>query len=104
MFISRMLSLLAPLLPITVHAHCDTTEGPAVKDGRTALETGNINYALKWIPADGEAELHDVFGKALTVQRSALKPPSWPAAAEASEPTRLSQQGTRRSAPRPWIK
>src|SRR5450830_1228812 len=63
-----LVSLLAALEPVTVHAHCDTAEGPAVKDGRKALETGNINHALKWIPADGEAELRDVFEKALKVR------------------------------------
>ena len=67
MFINRIVTLLAALKPVTVQAHCDTAEGPAVKDGRKALETGNINYALKWIPADGEAELRDVFEKALKV-------------------------------------
>ena len=61
-------TLLAALKPVTVQAHCDTAEGPAVKDGRKALTTGNINYALKWIPADGEAELRDVFEKALKVR------------------------------------
>lgn len=68
MFINRIVTLLATLKPVTVQAHCDTAEGPAVQDGRKALETGNINYALKWIPADGEAEMRDVFEKALKVR------------------------------------
>jgi hypothetical protein len=68
MFINRIVTLLAALKPVPVHAHCDTAEGPAVKDGWKALETGNINYALKWIPADGEAELRDVFEKALKIR------------------------------------
>jgi len=67
-FIDRIVTLLAALRPATVQAHCDTAEGPAVKDGRRALATGNINYALKWIPADGEAELRDIFDKALKVR------------------------------------
>ena len=68
MFINRIVTLLAALKPATVAAHCDTADGPAVKDGRKALATENINYALKWIPADGEAELRDVFDKALKVR------------------------------------
>jgi hypothetical protein len=68
MFTNRIITLLAALKPVTVQAHCDTAEGPAVKDGYKALETGNINYALKWIPADGEAELREVFEKALRVR------------------------------------
>jgi hypothetical protein len=66
--INGLVSLLAALKPTIVQAHCDTAEGPAVKDGRKALETGNVNYALKWIPADGEAELRDVFEKAMKVR------------------------------------
>ena len=68
MFIKRIVNLLAALKPVAVQAHCDTAEGPAVKDGRKALATSNINYALKWIPVDGEAELRDVFDKALKVR------------------------------------
>ena len=68
MFINRIVTLLATMKPVNVQAHCDTVEGPAVKDGRKALETGNLNYALKWIPADGEAELRDVFEKDLKVR------------------------------------
>ena len=61
-------SLLEAILP-TVQAHCDTADGPAVTDGRRALETGNVNFALKWIQADAEAELVAVFDKALAVRR-----------------------------------
>lgn len=68
MLISRIVTQLAALWPITVQAHCDTADGPAATDGRRALETGNINHALKWIPADGEAELREVFTKALAVR------------------------------------
>ena len=68
MFIKNIITVLASLRPATVEAHCDTADGPAVTDGRKALEAGNINYALKWIPADGEAELRDVFDKALRVR------------------------------------
>ena len=68
MLINRIVTLLASRRPVTVQAHCDTAEGPAVMDGRKALETGNINFALKWIPADGEAEVREVFAKALRVR------------------------------------
>lgn len=69
MSLTRLLSsLLEAILP-SVHAHCDTADGPAVTDGRRALETGNLNFALKWIQADGEAELADVFAKALEVRK-----------------------------------
>ena len=61
--------------PATVQARCDTAEGPVVTDGRRALETGNVNYALMWVPADGEAEMREVFGKALKVRGLGWTPP-----------------------------
>lgn len=64
MVLNRIATLLTALRPATVQAHCDTADGPAVKDGRTALATGNVNHALKWIPAAGEDDLRDVFVKA----------------------------------------
>lgn len=60
--------LLEAILP-SAHAHCDTADGPAVTDGRRALQTGNLNFALKWIQSDGEVELADVFSKALEVRK-----------------------------------
>ncbi|GAA4407402.1 DUF6448 family protein [Fodinibacter luteus] len=68
MFMNRIISWLAAMRPATVQAHCDTAEGPAVTDARKALETGNVHYALKWVPAAGEAEVRDVFDKALKVR------------------------------------
>ena len=63
----NLIKRLIAALP-TVDAHCDTADGPTVNDGRTALETGNINYALKWVPAKYEGEVRDVFAKAVAVR------------------------------------
>ena len=68
MFIDRIITRLAVIGPSSVQAHCDTAEGPAVTDGRKALETGNVNFALKWVTAEDEAEVRDVFDKALKVR------------------------------------
>ncbi len=57
------------LFPKKVSAHCDTMDGPAVKDGKQALETGNINYAYKWILAEYETELKEIFEKALQARK-----------------------------------
>ena len=44
------------LMPQKASAHCDTMDGPTAADGIKALETGNVNYAMKWIMPDAEAE------------------------------------------------
>ena len=52
------------LIPQKAHAHCDTMDGPAVKDAQLALKSGNINYAFKWILPPFETELMEIFDKA----------------------------------------
>lgn len=46
-------------------AHCDTEDGPAMQDARRALQTGNANIALKWVHADGEADVRAAFDAAV---------------------------------------
>ncbi|MDO8107126.1 DUF6448 family protein [Isoptericola sp. b441] len=67
----RIRALIAALKPVTVRAHCDTADGPLVKDGTRALLTGNINHALKWIPVRDEDELRGVFDRAQRVRGAA---------------------------------
>lgn len=45
--------------------HCDTRDGPVVKAALKALETGNLNYVLIWIPKESEEELKAMFEKAI---------------------------------------
>ncbi|WP_448630819.1 DUF6448 family protein [Cellulomonas soli] len=70
----RLTALLAALRPVVVEAHCDTADGPAVTAGRRALETGNLNHALPWIPAAGENELRAVFDAVLRVRALGEEP------------------------------
>lgn len=49
-------------------AHCDTMDGPLVKDAQKALSQNNVNIVLKWIPANDEAELKDAFIQTLKVR------------------------------------
>lgn len=60
--------IILTLMPKKASAHCDTLDGPAVKDGRKALETGNINYAYKWIFEEYEEELKEIFELSLKVR------------------------------------
>lgn len=43
--------------------HCDTRDGPVVKAAMKALETGNLNFVLIWIPQESEKELKNIFAK-----------------------------------------
>ncbi|MDH5298497.1 MAG: DUF6448 family protein [Desulfobulbaceae bacterium] len=52
------------LVPVVAAAHCDTVDGPVVRDGRVALAKGEVTPALKWVRAEDEAAVRDIFGKA----------------------------------------
>jgi hypothetical protein len=41
--------------------HCDSLDGPVVNAARAALETGDVEVVLPFVPADGETEVRDAF-------------------------------------------
>jgi hypothetical protein len=49
-------------------AHCDTMDGPVVKDARSALESGDVTPVLKWIQAEAEPEVRAAFERTLRVR------------------------------------
>ena len=61
-------ALVVLLMPKRASAHCDTLDGPAVRDGRLALATGNVNHALKWVDAEHEAEVREAFSLSMRVR------------------------------------
>lgn len=55
-------------LPLVATAHCDTLNGPVVKDARKALQKGDVTPVLKWVKAEHEAEVRAAFGGTLRVR------------------------------------
>lgn len=47
----------------SVSAHCDSYDGPVIKDAEKALETNNINLVLKWVSEEQENEITPLFQK-----------------------------------------
>ena len=41
----------------TAFAHCDTMDGPVVKDAQAALAKGDVTGVLKWVPKASEDEI-----------------------------------------------
>jgi hypothetical protein len=56
------------LVPRVVLAHCDTLDGPVVKDARAALEARDVTPVLKWVRHDREGEIREAFQHALGVR------------------------------------
>src|SRR5512136_2790542 len=50
--------------------HCDTRDGPVVKAAKLALEKGNINYVLIWVPKESEKELIAAFERTMKVRKA----------------------------------
>ena len=49
--------------------HCDTRDGPVVRAAEMALEKGNVNYVLIWVPEELERELIDAFERTMQIRK-----------------------------------
>jgi len=56
------------LLPGLAAAHCDTLDGPVVADARSALAMGEVTPVLKWVEAEAEPEIRELFSQTLAVR------------------------------------
>jgi uncharacterized protein DUF6448 len=50
-------------------AHCDTLDGPVVALAKRALDTGNVNLVLPWVPKDDEGEIRRAFEHTMAVRK-----------------------------------
>jgi hypothetical protein len=57
--------------PRSVHAHCDTLDGPVVTNARAALEKGDVTPILKWITQEDEAGIRERFAGAAEAKKHA---------------------------------
>lgn len=71
MQISRRTSLLAALMLLfsaAASAHCDSLDGPVIRDAMAALEKRDVAPVLKWVKSEHEAAVRDAFAKAVAVR------------------------------------
>jgi len=54
--------------PTSVLAHCDTMDGPVIKDARVALESRDPGRVLKWVKPEKEKEAREAFQHTLAVR------------------------------------
>ena len=50
-------------------AHCDSMDGPVIKDAQRALESSDVTPVLKWVRAEDEDSVREVFGLATSIRR-----------------------------------
>ena len=51
------------LLPGAASAHCDSFDGPVIKEAQKALQTNQVKLLYKWITPADEAEITALFDK-----------------------------------------
>ncbi len=56
------------LMPLSAQAHCDTVDGPVATTALGALESGNVNAVLPYVPAAAESEVIAAFEEARRVR------------------------------------
>lgn len=69
----RRITLLVALLiafhaPVQALAHCDSLDGPVVRDARIALEKADVTPVLKWVKEEQEQKIRDAFKETLAVR------------------------------------
>ncbi len=66
--IGIILGLLFLLISVPAFAHCDSYDGPVIKDAIKALEKENVNFVKKWIEPQQEAEIIKLFNKTVSLK------------------------------------
>lgn len=73
-FKTNLIVLLTFLLLIfgslTTFAHCDSYDGPVIKDAIKALDKNDVSLVLKWITADQEKEITSLFNKTYALKNN----------------------------------
>ena len=67
-FIVSLIAIFSLISIQPASAHCDSFDGPALKDAARALETNNVDLILKWISVDMEAEVVPLFHKTYSLR------------------------------------
>jgi hypothetical protein len=66
--VTSFVFLMMLLIPQGLSAHCDSYDGPLVKDALKALETGKVDLVYKWIEPESEQEIADLFNKTFALK------------------------------------
>lgn len=56
-------------MPLMAEAHCDSMDGPVIKEAQAALETGKVFPLLKWVPEADEDFIKKLFEETLAVRK-----------------------------------
>ncbi len=63
-----LLGLMMFAFSVPSYAHCDSYDGPVIKDAQKALAQQDVSYVLKWIEPKNETEITNLFKKAVQLK------------------------------------
>lgn len=66
--VPALLTAIILLLSQPLFAHCDSYDGPLIKDALKSLESNNIKPVLKWVDEKYEPEITDLFNKTVSLR------------------------------------
>lgn len=67
LFSVALLSIMM-LVSVSASAHCDSYDGPVIKEALRALDTNNVELVYKWISPEQEAEIAALFDKTYSLK------------------------------------
>lgn len=67
-FRSLLLAFTFMLASVSGFAHCDSYDGPVIKDALKALDQNNVQLVLKWIEPQQEKEIISLFDKTYSLK------------------------------------
>jgi hypothetical protein len=68
-----LLMVLTVFVGIPAMAHCDSFDGPVIKDAQKAFETNDVNMVLKWVNHEQEQEIISLFRKTYNLKNGDKK-------------------------------
>lgn len=64
------LFILLFFIPMIASAHCDSYDGPVIKDALKAFDKNKVELVLKWVEKEHEAEIINLFTKTYALKNS----------------------------------
>jgi len=63
-----LLIVFCTVTTLQANAHCDSYDGPVIKEAIKALQTNNVNLVYKWIDKSHEVEITSLFNKTYSLR------------------------------------
>lgn len=69
LLIITLIAILSIFTTLPASAHCDSYDGPVIKDALEALKTNDVNLVLKWVYKNQEAEITSLFQQTYNLKK-----------------------------------